>query len=83
MAYHTVNGTAPTLVVLQITRANDYLNTVVPYTNPLYYVNRPTVHIAPEHVLPIDGEVGFHPTMQAIKRLYYEGQVAIIRHYRK
>jgi uncharacterized protein (DUF1501 family) len=78
MAYHTVNGTAPTLVVLQLTGANDYLNTVVPYTNPLYYDNRPTVHIAPEHVLPIDGEVGFHPTMQAIKRLYYEGKVAII-----
>jgi len=78
MAYHTSNGKAPTLVVLQLTGANDYLNTVVPYTNPLYYDNRPTVHIAPEQVLPIDDEVGFHPNMQAIKRLYYEGKVAII-----
>src|SRR5262249_39997068 len=78
MAYHTVNGTAPTLVVLQLTGANDYLNTVVPYTNPLYYDNRPTVDIAPEQVLPIDDAVGFHPNMQAIKRLYYEGKVAII-----
>lgn len=78
MAYNTVNGKAPTLVVLQLTGANDYLNTVVPYTNPLYYENRPTVHIAPEEVLPIDDEVGFNPNMQAIKRLYYEGKVAII-----
>src|SRR5215831_18307005 len=78
MAYHTVNGTAPTLVVLQLTGANDYLDTVVPYTNPLYYDNRPTVHIAPEQVLPINDEVGLHPNMQAIKRLYDAGKVAII-----
>jgi uncharacterized protein (DUF1501 family) len=73
-----MNGKAPTLVVLQLTGANDYLNTVVPYTNPLYYDNRPTVHIPPEHVLPIDDEVGLHPHMQTIKRLYDEGKVAII-----
>jgi uncharacterized protein (DUF1501 family) len=78
MAYNTGNGKAPTLVVLQLTGANDYLNTVVPYTNPLYYDNRPTVHITPEQVLPIDDAVGFHPSMQAIKRLYYEGKVAIL-----
>src|SRR5215471_8267049 len=78
MSDKTINGKEPTLVVLQMTGANDYLNTVVPYTNPLYYDNRPTVHVAPEQVLPIDDEVGFHPNMQAIKRLYYEGKVAII-----
>src|ERR1700716_2526173 len=78
MSDTTVNGKEPTLVVLQMTGANDYLNTVVPYTNPLYYDNRPTVHIPPEQVLPINDEVGFHPQMQAIKRLYDEGKVAII-----
>jgi len=26
----------PVVVVLQLTGANDYLNTVIPYTNPLY-----------------------------------------------
>jgi uncharacterized protein (DUF1501 family) len=72
------NGKHPTLVVLQMAGANDYLNTVVPYTNPLYYDNRPTVHIPADQVLPIDDHLGFHPQMQAIKRLYDEGKVAII-----
>jgi uncharacterized protein (DUF1501 family) len=78
MADKTVNGKAPTLVVLQLVGANDYLNTVVPYTNPLYYDNRPTMHIPAEQVLKIDNEVGFNPNMQAVKRLYDEGKVAII-----
>jgi uncharacterized protein (DUF1501 family) len=74
----TVNGKQPTLVVLQLTGANDYLNTVVPYTNPLYYDNRPTVHIKPEQVLQIDDTVGFNPNMPTVKRLYDEGKMAII-----
>ena len=78
MADKTVNGKAPKLVVLQLTGANDYLNTVVPYTNPLYYDNRPNMHIPAEQVLQIDNEIGFNPNMQAVKRLYDEGKVAII-----
>ena len=78
MADKTVNGKAPTLVVLQLTGANDYLNTVVPYTNPLYYDNRPTMHIPAEQVQPIDDTLGFNPNMPAVKRLYDEGKVAII-----
>jgi uncharacterized protein (DUF1501 family) len=35
MASKTSNGKAPTLVVLQMAGANDYLNTVIPYSNPL------------------------------------------------
>ena len=57
------------LVVLQLTGANDYLNTVVPYTNPLYYDNRPNMHIPAEQVQPIDDTLGFNPNMQAVKRL--------------
>ena len=52
MADKTSNGKAPKLVVLQLTGANDYLNTVVPYTNPLYYDNRPNVHIPAEQSSP-------------------------------
>ena len=41
------------LVVIQLSGGNDCLNTVVPYTNGLYYDFRPTVNIAAEDVLPI------------------------------
>ena len=40
----------PVLVVLQLTGGNDYMNTVVPYGDPLYYDHRPTVNIPPERV---------------------------------
>jgi uncharacterized protein (DUF1501 family) len=68
----------PVVVVLQLTGANDYLNTVIPYTNPLYRDNRPNLGIPEDKVLRIDDELGFHPSMGPVKRLYDEGRVAII-----
>ena len=41
----TSTSKAPVLVVLQLTGGNDYLNTVIPYTNPLYRDYRPVVGI--------------------------------------
>ena len=35
----------PVFVVLQLTGGNDYLNTVVPYTDSNYYDNRKTLDI--------------------------------------
>jgi uncharacterized protein (DUF1501 family) len=66
------------LVVLQLSGGNDCLDTVVPYTNGLYYDFRPTVNIAAEDVLPIDDAFGFHPSMGPIKHLWDAGKVAII-----
>jgi uncharacterized protein (DUF1501 family) len=66
------------LVVIQLSGGNDCLDTVVPYTNGLYYDFRPTVNIAAENILPIDDAFGFNPSMGPIKRLWDEGKVAII-----
>jgi uncharacterized protein (DUF1501 family) len=68
----------PVLVVLQLTGGNDYLNTVIPYANPLYRDNRPAVGVAEDRILPLDDHVGFHPEMGPIKTLYDKGDVAII-----
>ena len=68
----------PVLVVLQMTGANDYLNTIIPYTNGHYRDARPKVGIPEDQVLPIDGELAFNPQMGPIKKLYDEGKVAII-----
>ena len=66
------------LVVLQLSGGNDYLNTVVPYENGLYYDNRPTVHVAADQVLDLGGGLGFRPEMEPVKRLWDEGKVAVI-----
>ena len=66
------------LVVVQLSGGNDYLNTIVPYNNGVYYDSRSTVRIEPDEVVPIDEELAFNPNMGPIKRLWDEGKVAII-----
>ena len=66
------------LVVVQLTGANDFLNTVIPYSNPLYRDNRPTVGIPSDQVLPINNDLGFNPAMAPINDLYGRGNVAVI-----
>ncbi len=68
----------PVVVVLQMSGGNDYLNTVIPYTNPLYRDNRPTVVVPEGKELPLDDQVAFHPEMGPFKNLYDRGDVAII-----
>ena len=76
------NGTGttddPVIVVLQLTGGNDYMNTVVPYNDPLYRDYRPIVNVGEEDVLVLDDEIGLHPTMGPIQDMYKDGNVAII-----
>ena len=68
----------PILVVIQLTGGNDYLNTVIPYGDPLYYENRANVAVPHDQVLPIDDNFGFNPALAPIKDLYDQGRVALI-----
>jgi uncharacterized protein (DUF1501 family) len=68
----------PVIVVLQLTGGNDYFNTVVPYSDPLYYENRPSLHVPQDQVLKINDEIGLTPAMSPIKDMYDQGKVAII-----
>ena len=74
----TTTNKEPVLVVLQMTGGNDYLNTVIPYMDGMYYDYRPTVGVAEEDVIPIDSTVGLHPEMRPFKDAYDEGDLAII-----
>ena len=68
----------PILVVLQLSGGNDYLNTVVPYSNSLYWDNRPVVNIPEDQIIQLDDKVGFNPSMAPLKPFYDEGTMAII-----
>ena len=68
----------PVVVILQLTGANDYLNTIIPYNNGEYYDNRPKVNIPQDTVLPIDDDLAFNPNMAPLKKMYDDGNVAII-----
>jgi uncharacterized protein (DUF1501 family) len=66
------------LVVFELSGGNDGLNTVVPYTNDHYYRQRPTLAIRPDHVLKLDDAWGLNPGMVGFRRLWDQGQLAIV-----
>ena len=67
------------LVVLQLTGGNDFMDTIIPYTNGIYYDCRPTLSTDQKDVLPIGEELAFHPAAGPLKDLYDDGKMAIIQ----
>jgi len=68
----------PVIVVLQLTGGNDYLNTVIPYNNPLYRDNRKAVGIGDNEILQLDKDYGFPSYLKAMKGFWDEGKLAIM-----
>jgi len=67
-----------TLIVVQMAGGNDGLNTVVPFTDPLYLKMRPTLGIPETKVLPLDTRLGLHPNLQPLQKLWHDGHLAIV-----
>ena len=68
----------PVLAVFSLSGGNDFLNTVIPYTDPLYRDYRPSLAIADDQVIPLNDKLAFHPAMGALKKYWDEGKLAII-----
>ncbi len=66
------------LVVIELSGANDGLNTLVPYSNDVYYKLRPQIGIPAHKVLRVDDQYGFNPGMAAFKNLYKDGKIAVV-----
>ena len=66
------------LVVVQLSGGNDTLNTVVPFNNGLYHDFRQKVRLDTSKVHPISDDLAFNPSMAPVKRLWDEGNVAVI-----
>src|SRR5436190_19375940 len=68
----------PVLVTVQLSGGNDYLNTVIPFNDPLYRDNRPAVGIPDGQILKFDKSYGFHPAMAPLKKVWDQGKLAIV-----
>jgi len=68
----------PVLAVFSLSGGNDFLNTVIPYTDPLYRDYRPSLAIADDQVIPLNDKLAFHPAMGSLKKYWDEGKLAII-----
>src|SRR5262249_17449347 len=58
---------------------NDGLNTVVPYCDPEYRKNRPTLAIPENRVRKIDDHLGFHPALSSFSQLLEARRLAIVQ----
>ena len=66
------------LLLVEMNGGNDGLNTVIPYSNSLYQQLRPTLAVSRDQVLQIDRQLGLHPSLKAIYKLFNSGELAII-----
>src|SRR5437762_13816861 len=57
------SATDRTLIVVQMAGGNDGINTVVPFTDPLYLKMRPTLGLSNTIVMTLDTRLGLIPTI--------------------
>ena len=67
----------PVLAVLSLSGGNDGLNCVIPRNNGYYRDFRPTLAVPEDQIIPINDELGFHPTMGPLKKYWDEGKLAV------
>ncbi|MDR2281865.1 MAG: DUF1501 domain-containing protein [Sphingobacterium sp.] len=72
------NGRQKVLVVVQLTGGNDGLNTIIPYTNDLYYNNRPELSISKQQALRLNDDAGLNSNLPILKELHDEGYLAVL-----
>lgn len=75
----TTKNSDKTLVVVQLTGGNDFMNTIVPYTNGHYYDARKKIVLGQDDFLPINDTLAINKNAAPFKRLYDEGKMAIIQ----
>ncbi len=64
-------------VVVELSGANDGLNTLVPYADDEYYRLRPRIGLR-DKLRKIDDHYAFNPGMLGFERLYKDGKMAIV-----
>jgi uncharacterized protein (DUF1501 family) len=70
---------SPVLVVVQLSGGNDFMNTVVPFTNGIYHDSRKSLAVREEDTLPLNDQLAWNPVAAPLKELYDKGNVAIVQ----
>ncbi len=65
------------LVVVQLSGGNDWLNTVIPFRNDVYYSARPSLGINANSIIQLSDELGIHPSLSPLRDLYHNGEISV------
>ena len=66
------------LVVLELSGANDGLNTLIPYADDAYYKLRPRIGIPQNKLIKLDDHYGLSGGMKGFEKLYKDGKLAVV-----
>lgn len=67
------------VVFIQLNGGNDGLNTFIPFDNPLYYDNRPSIGIGKQQIINAMNGMGFHPALKDLATISQEGNLSVIQ----
>ncbi len=67
------------LVLVELKGANDGLNTVIPYADPLYRQHRAALAIPREPVVQLDQRLGLHPALKGLTESWQARDLAIVQ----
>jgi uncharacterized protein (DUF1501 family) len=67
------------VVLVELLGGNDGLNTLIPFTDPLYYKLRPTIAIPRKSMLPITHSLAMHPSLRPLQSYWQRKEMAWIQ----
>lgn len=67
------------LVVVELAGGNDGLNTFIPFEDPLYFKNRPTLGVKKNEAHRLTDQLALHPRMAELGEAFKEGRVAVVQ----
>jgi len=72
-------GSSRLLILVFLYGGNDAYNTWIPYTEEVYYRNRPTIAVARDSVLKVTDHHGFHPSLAALMPAWQAKELALVQ----
>lgn len=66
------------LVVIQFSGGNDWLNTIVPFNNDLYFKKRPRIGLQADKVTFLEKDLALNNALLPLKEIYDGGEMSIV-----